>query len=90
MVYGDMGVFVRREVFNALGGFREPRLMEDYEFARRLRKAGAIRILPQQITTSARDWRRTGPLRKILKDSLIKTGYNLGVPSDTLYKWYYA
>lgn len=89
-IYGDMGIFVRRQVFFELGGYGERRLMEDYEFGKRLKQAGEIRILAPTIMTSARDWRREGPLRKLIKDRLIKTGYNLGVSGDRLYEWYYG
>jgi rSAM/selenodomain-associated transferase 2 len=36
--YGDSGIFVRRDVFDKLGGFREWPLFEDYDFARRLER----------------------------------------------------
>jgi glycosyltransferase involved in cell wall biosynthesis len=40
LYYGDSGIFVRRAVYAALGGFRPMALMEDYEFVRRLERAG--------------------------------------------------
>ena len=36
MYYGDSGIWVRRDVYTELGGFRAWPLFEDYEFARRL------------------------------------------------------
>ena len=38
--YGDQGLFVRRQVFVALGGFRELPLLEDVDFVRRLVRSG--------------------------------------------------
>ena len=36
MYYGDSGIWVRREVYDEIGGFRAWPLFEDYDFARRL------------------------------------------------------
>lgn len=57
--YGDSCIFVRRAIFDQLGGFREGMLMEDWEFVRRLearcREMGERTVLlPQTVTTSAR------------------------------------
>src|SRR6185437_11434145 len=40
LYYGDSGIFVRRTVYEELGGFRPIALMEDYDFVRRLERAG--------------------------------------------------
>jgi rSAM/selenodomain-associated transferase 2 len=34
--YGDQGIFVRRDIFDGLGGYREIPLMEDVDMVRRL------------------------------------------------------
>ena len=47
---GDQAIFVRRDVFDRLGGFPELELCEDLEFSRRLKRAGRIACL-----RSARD-----------------------------------
>ncbi len=54
--YGDSGIFVRREVFERLGGFREWPVLEDYDFARRLVRAGKTVCLPQVVRVSSRRW----------------------------------
>ena len=54
--YGDSGVFVRREVYDALGGVRPMALMEDFDFNRRLERAGPTRCIasPPLVTSSRR------------------------------------
>jgi GT2 family glycosyltransferase len=53
--YGDSAIFVRREVFERLGGYRHTRLMEDLELVRRLRKAGRLRTIQEgEVVSSAR------------------------------------
>ena len=53
--YGDSGVFVRRRVYDALGGIRPWPLMEDYDFNRRLERAGPTRCIDEPaLATSSR------------------------------------
>lgn len=63
---GDQAIFVRRETFEALGGYPEVPLMEDVEFSRSMTRRGKTLLLPARITTSARRWEANGPARTIL------------------------
>ncbi|MCA8961434.1 MAG: TIGR04283 family arsenosugar biosynthesis glycosyltransferase [Planctomycetes bacterium] len=63
---GDQGIFVRRPIFEALGGYREDRLLEDLDFSRRLRTLGEVRVLTPSIETSTRRWRAHGLVRTAL------------------------
>jgi rSAM/selenodomain-associated transferase 2 len=78
--YGDSGIFVRRSVFEALGGFRPLPLMEDYDFARRLIRRGRTICLRQQLTVSARRWEEFGLLRTCVAWFLLHAFYYLGIP----------
>ena len=86
--YGDQGVFVRRRIFEALGGFREVPLMEDVEFVRRLVRAGRIAEVPLPLRTSARRWRRDGWFRRSTTNLLLVSLYFLGVKPERLVRWY--
>lgn len=66
--YGDQGLFVRRAVFDALGGFPEVKLMEDIQFARRLKRAGKTAILSPAIKTSPRRFLVRGVVRQFALD----------------------
>jgi len=53
--YGDSALFIRREVFKQMGGYRAQRLMEDIEFVLRLRRTGRLAYVREgTVTTSAR------------------------------------
>ena len=54
--YGDSGIFVRRPVYRRLGGIRPIALMEDYDFVRRLERAGPTICIddPPLLTSSRR------------------------------------
>jgi GT2 family glycosyltransferase len=81
-------VFVRRDVFEQLGGFPEWPLMEDVEFVRRLTRAGPVAELPLPLVTSARRWQRDGWLRRSSRNLLLVSLYFLGVNPERLARWY--
>jgi rSAM/selenodomain-associated transferase 2 len=85
---GDQAIFVRREVFDSLGGFPEIELCEDLAFSRRLKRAGRVACLRTRVTTSARRWDRDGLVRTILKMWLIRAMYRVGVPPSRLRRMY--
>ena len=82
--YGDSSLFVRREVFELLGGFRELPIMDDYDFVRRLERSGTTACLPGPALTSARRWRRTGVTRTVCSWTAIQALYWAGVPPTCL------
>ena len=87
--YGDSSVWVRRATFDALGGFREIPIMDDYDFVRRLeRSGGATRCLPGPATTSARRWRAVGIPRTVLAWFAIRWLYVAGVSPARLVRLY--
>lgn len=86
--YGDSGIFIRRDVFEALGGFKEIPVMEDYEFVRRMERKGKTRFLTPQLIVSDRRWREGGVLRTIARWVLIQGLYSIGCPPRLLQHWY--
>jgi rSAM/selenodomain-associated transferase 2 len=80
MACGDHGIFVRRTVFEAVGGYPEVTLLEDLEFYRRARAYGRMRQLAPAITTSARRWQRHGLYRTTAVYTAILALYCCGAP----------
>lgn len=62
---GDQALFMRRVVFDALGGFADQPLMEDIELCKRLRQHGPPVCLRAKVSTSGRRWDTRGPWRTI-------------------------
>jgi rSAM/selenodomain-associated transferase 2 len=60
--YGDQALFVRRNLFFALGGYSHRR-PEDLDLVIRLRRRTRIRLLTPPIATSGRRWFKQGNLR---------------------------
>lgn len=89
-LFGDQSIFVRRDSYQAMGGFRDLPLMEDVEFSRRLRRAGRIVLLDPPILTSDRAHREGGSVRTSLRNGLFLLLFRFGVPPARLHAWYYA
>ncbi len=87
---GDQALFVRRRIFEQLGGFADLPLMEDIEFSRRLKRTGRIAALHQKVTTSFRRWEQQGPLRTILLMWTLRLLYWIGVSPHRLKDFYTA
>jgi rSAM/selenodomain-associated transferase 2 len=85
---GDQAIFVRRGVFDSLGGFPEFELCEDLEFSRRLKRVGRVACLRARVTTSARRWSRDGVARTVVRMWLIRAMYLIGVPPARLKRMY--
>jgi rSAM/selenodomain-associated transferase 2 len=86
--YGDQGLFATREMFEALGGYREIPLMEDVDFVGRLRARARVVEVPIAVRTSARRWERDGWVRRSVRNVLLVTLYFAGVPPARLARWY--
>ncbi len=86
--YGDQGIFVRRDTFEALGGYRDLPLMEDVDFLRRLRRTGRTVLLPLPVITSARRFHRHGIVRQQLRNGALLALYLAGVSPRRLARWY--
>lgn len=85
---GDQALFVRRPLFEQMGGFADMPLMEDLEFSRRLKRKGATAALTATVTTSFRRWEQQGPLRTILLMWTLRFLYWIGISPSHLAKWY--
>ena len=86
--YGDSAIWLRRHAFEALGGFRELPIMDDYDLARRLERGFRTACLPGPVVTSARRWRALGVPRTILSWVVIRWLFIAGVPPVRLARLY--
>lgn len=88
LIFGDQGIFVKKSYFQQLNGFPEIELMEDWEFSKKMAKAGELLFLDKKIYTSARRWEEGGVLKTILLMHKIKFLYKLGYSPKKLKEIY--
>lgn len=89
-IFGDQAMFVRRTVFDALGGFPDLAIMEDLEFSRRLHRRGRLCLLPATATASSRRLIVHGTWRMILFMQYLKLLYFAGVDPEIIHGRYAA
>lgn len=83
--YGDQGLLIRRQDYEAAGGYPDQPLMEDVALVRRLKGLAA---LPSAALTSAARYQRAGWLRRGTRNLWTLTRYFFGVNPERLAKSY--
>lgn len=86
--FADQAVFVRRTSLEAIGGFPDSPLMEEFELIRRLRAGGRCVLLAETVSTSARRFRKQGVLRTYARMSRVLWGHVCGANPQQLREWY--
>lgn len=86
---GDQAIFVRRELFEEMGGFPEIDLMEDIALCKILKKHSPPLCLRQTVLTSSRRWEEKGLFRTIFLMWFLRLAYFLKVNPNRLAKLYY-
>ncbi|MEX2592675.1 MAG: hypothetical protein WD426_07865, partial [Anditalea sp.] len=86
--YGDHAIFIRKTVFEQIGGYKKIPFMEDVEIQKRLRMAGRFKKLDSAVTTSARRFEKAGTIKQFLIDLLLILSFKIGVSPLKLKKFY--
>lgn len=85
---GDQGIFVRRAIYDKVGGFAAWPLFEDVDFVTRIKRHGEFLILRERLTISARRYLAHGPWRTTFLMYALRVGYWLGLPPTKLSQWF--
>jgi rSAM/selenodomain-associated transferase 2 len=85
---GDLAMFVTRTAFEAAGGFPAIALMEDVALSVKLKRSSKPLCLRARVTTSARRWRKHGPLRTMLLMWRLRLSYFFGADPAKLARSY--
>ncbi len=85
---GDQAIFVKRKVFNAVGGFPDQPLMEDVELSKRLKQQGRPACLRSRVITSGRRWLDNGVWKTIWLMWCLRWAYWRGESPEQLARQY--
>ncbi len=89
--YGDQTLFIKKEVYNKINGYKRLPLMEDVDIMQRLKKEKIkLATLKQKAKTSPRRWEKEGAIYTTLRNQVIINLYYLGVSPEKLVSWYRA
>lgn len=87
--FGDQAIFIRRDYFENMGGYKNIPIMEDVELMGRIKKNGnSISIIPEKTTTSARRWEKEGVLYATARNLLLQLCYCCGASPARLARFY--
>jgi rSAM/selenodomain-associated transferase 2 len=87
--YGDQAIFIRRCIFEEIGGFKEIPIMEDVKLMQIIKQRGEkICISRKKVMTSSRRWEKEGVWFGIFRNLRLITLYSLGVDPEKLVKSY--
>lgn len=84
IVTGDQAIFIRRNLFETIGGFPVQALMEDIEFSKRLQDISKPLALPEKVITSGRRWEQQGIWRTIFLMWSLRFAYWRGASAEEL------
>jgi len=85
---GDQAIFVRRDAFQAAGGFAEIPLMEDIALCKRLKRVSRPLCLSERVITSGRRWEKNGVLATIALMWRLRLAYFFGADPNELARRY--
>ena len=85
---GDQMIFIRRAVFDALGGYGNISLMEDIYLSKQLRVISKPQVMSLEVVTSSRRWEENGVIKTIALMWTLRAAYFCGVPPNFLKKYY--
>ncbi len=88
LCYGDSAIFVRRETYERVGGFKPFPIFEDLDLVRRLRRHGRLAHLRASVVTSSRRFEHRNFLLTFARWMLLQVLYWVGVNPQALYKLY--
>lgn len=88
LCYGDSGIFIRRDTYDRIGGFRALALFEDLDLLRRLRRTGRFVHVACRIRTSSRRFEQRNFAWVWLHWTALQILYWCGVSPNRLARWY--
>jgi rSAM/selenodomain-associated transferase 2 len=87
MPYGDQGLLIPRQLFDAVGGYKDLPIMEDIDLARRLGRR-RLAMLEATAVTSAERYKRHGYLLGSMRNQVCHALYGVGLPLSMIVRLY--
>ncbi|MGP4788712.1 TIGR04283 family arsenosugar biosynthesis glycosyltransferase [Psychrobacter sp. 1Y11] len=86
---GDQAIFIKRTLFEQVGGYPKQGLMEDVELCKQLKAIAKPACLKTKVITSARRWQQHGTWRTIILMWQLRFDYWRGISADNIRQRYY-
>jgi rSAM/selenodomain-associated transferase 2 len=89
--YGDQAIFLKKDLFEKMGGFKPYPFLEDLEFVKRLKEYSKIKMFRGTVIVSSRRINKGYPFSPIivsLRNVLIALLFQLGISPYKLLRFY--
>ncbi len=86
--YGDSAIFVRAATYTTLGGFHALPVLEDYDFVRRLERAGPTAYVRDVVAIASSRRFLDAPIRTLFVWTALQVLFSLGVSAERLARFY--
>lgn len=86
---GDQAIFVRRDVFEAIGAYDDVPLMEDVLLSKKLKQYSRPLCLQPSVVSSSRRWEQHGIIRTVWLMWRLRLAFFLGAEPAALHRQYY-
>jgi rSAM/selenodomain-associated transferase 2 len=89
--FGDRAMFISRYYYEMIGGFKDIPIMSDFEFSRRMKKAGIVKQLKGVVISDGRKFEKESFFRIIYLQVWVLLAFRRGVdPLHIKEKYYYS
>jgi rSAM/selenodomain-associated transferase 2 len=88
LCYGDSAIFVRRDAYHRVGGFKPFPIFEDLDVVRRLSRTGRMAHVPTTVVTSSRRFEGRSFALTFARWSVLQALYWIGIPPQRLGRMY--
>ena len=86
---GDQSLYLTAEAYRELGGYRDMRIMEDYDIIERTWASRfRFRVMPRSVVVSARKYRVNGWYRVQMANLKVFRMYKAGAPQEAMVNTY--
>lgn len=87
IAFGDQGIFIKRQLFEDISGYKKLSLMEDYELSMTLKDRGIYpKLLKSKIVSSSRRFINQGSLKSLFKMQKYQKMYRKARKNGDIYK----
>ena len=89
--FGDQTIFVRKDVFMKLKGFKTIPIMEDLDFSKRMKLVGKVCVIKDKVITSGRKYLENGMIKLTFVYFILMVMYHLGMDYKKIknvYDWF--
>lgn len=88
--FGDRAIFIRKDIFKRLSGYRPLDIMSDFDLSRKMKKEGSVILLKGPVVSSGRKFENESFYRIIFLTLWSLTAFYLGINTEKIKEKYYG